>query len=55
MHATRTRLVRLGLVRPNTSGNNAASKAKAIGARRHELQRTVEVRVKGLSTIPRAN
>jgi hypothetical protein len=43
MNATRSRLIRLGLVRPNTSGSYAASQAKAIGARRHELQRTVAV------------
>ena len=59
MNATRTRLITLGLVRPNTSGNRVASQAKAIAARRIELKRTVtvvtKVTLKGLSTIPRAN
>ena len=60
MNATRTRLISLGLVRPNTSDNHAASQAKAIAARRHEMQRTILVTTKvgtgpqGLSTFPRA-
>lgn len=53
MNATRTRLITLGLVRPNVVGNRKASQAHAIAARKQELRKTVVVQ-KGLSTIPRA-
>ena len=43
MNATRSRLISLGLVRPDTARNLKASQAQAILARRQELQRTVVV------------
>ena len=59
MNVTRSRLVALGLVRPDIVGNRKASQAHAIASRRSEMQRTVpvthKVTRKGLSTILRAN
>ena len=52
---TRSRLISLGLVRPNVQDNRTASMAHAIASRRTELQRTVSVTTKGRSTMPRAN
>ena len=58
---TRSRLISLGLVRPNVQANRAASMAHAIASRRTEMQRTIPVVQKGRSglqgrsTMPRAN
>jgi len=43
---TRQRLISLGLIKPYTADNRAASMAKAIASRRRDAQSVVPVQIK---------